>query len=77
MLTLDGAEAIGGNMERELGCKVLDALRSYNCQFTIDEQGDGLGLVDVLSPGETIEEGQRELLLLADYICGLLEEPRP
>lgn len=65
------------NMEQDIGCRVLDALRSYRCQFTTDEQGDGLPLVDVLSPGETIADGKEELLLLADYICGLLEELRP
>ncbi len=48
---------------------ILGALRSYRCQYTVDHDGDGLDLVDVLSPGPTIAEGQEELELLADTVA--------
>lgn len=35
------------------------ALNQYRCQYTRDDEGDGLPLADILSPGETIREGEK------------------
>jgi hypothetical protein len=47
---------------------ILEVLKGYRCQFSIDDEGDGLDLVDILSPFTTIKEGNMELELLADHI---------
>jgi len=47
---------------------ILKVLESYRCQYTVDEFGSGLPLVDVLSPLKTIKEGKEELYLLAEHI---------
>ena len=52
---------------------LLAALRSYLCQYTVDEDGNGLTLIDMLSPGETIADGELEIRLLADFISGMLQ----
>lgn len=44
-------------------------LRSYRCQHTKDEDGDGASLLDVLSPGETVAGGLAEIELLTDEIA--------
>lgn len=48
----------------------LAVLLSYRCQYTTDMEGDGMGLVDLLTPpGEnTIAEGLKELELLVDHL---------
>jgi len=52
----------------------LAALKSYRCQYTVDHDGDALHLVDVLSAGETIAEGQREIELLAEHLSLAIDE---
>lgn len=53
---------------------LLDALKSYLCQYTVDHDGDSLPLVDLLSPHETIAEGLRELELLAEYLSFAIDD---
>jgi len=53
----------------ELGPIIKDALDKYRCQNTVDENNDALSLVDILSPGPTIAEGQEEIIYLTDHIC--------
>lgn len=53
---------------------LLAALKSYRCQYTVDHDGDSLPLVDALSPGETIAEGERELELLAEHLSLAIDE---
>ena len=49
---------------------IIAVLKNYHCQYTKDEEGNGIGLVDVLSPRDdpTIERGLLELELLAEHI---------
>jgi hypothetical protein len=48
---------------------ILAALQGYRCQYTRDEDGNGIDLVDLLSPFTCdIKEGRLELELLADHI---------
>jgi len=57
------------------GKAIYEALASYRCQYTKEMvSGDGLGLVDVLTPDDegTIKFGTEELELLADHIYGEL-----
>lgn len=53
---------------------IRECLADYRCQYTEDESGGGLPLADALSPGETIEEGQKELDILADDLSVLFAE---
>ena len=54
------------------------ALYDYRCQYTVDEDGNGMPLLDVLSTGETITDGQREFDLLLDHLsAALLPEEKP
>ena len=65
----------GGNMPNKpipFHRTILHTLIDYRCQYTQDEYGDGLDLVDLLSPLDTIEEGKLELDLLADDIANAL-----
>ena len=48
---------------------ILNTLRHYRCQYTYDEDGEHLALLDVLSPGGTVAQGQEEMVLLADEIA--------
>lgn len=50
---------------------LLEALRAYGCQYTLDADGDGVSLVDVLTPpgNKDISEGTAELELLADELA--------
>ncbi|MBT2142736.1 MULTISPECIES: hypothetical protein [unclassified Rhodanobacter] len=56
---------------------LIKALMDYRCSRTVDEEGDGLPLVDVLSPGEggTIKPGMEEIEILAE--CLMDEWPNP
>lgn len=56
--------------------KAEEILKQYTCQYTDDENGDGLPLVDVLSSGNTIKEGQQEIELLADEFADALAAER-
>ena len=55
---------------------LLTALKSYRCQYTHDQDGGGLDLVDALSPGDTIKEGLCELELLAEHLDLALDEEK-
>ena len=55
---------------------LLAALKSYRCQYTHDQDGGGLDLVDALSPGDTIKEGLCELELLAEHLDLALDEEK-
>ena len=48
---------------------LLGALKKYRCNYSADECGAPLMLVDVLSPYDTIAEGEKELRLLSDYLA--------
>ena len=53
---------------------IKSALLNYNCQYSQDNKGDGIALVDVISPlaDRTIERGLLEIDLLAEHISGEL-----
>lgn len=61
------------SVERPVGRDVRDiieqALLDYRCARTVDHDGNPLALVDALSPGKTIEDGQAEIWLIADAIA--------
>jgi hypothetical protein len=49
--------------------ELLEALQAYRCTETVDEEGEGLPLVDVLTThGSDIGPGLRELEFLADHL---------
>lgn len=56
---------------------ILEALHEYHCSESIDEDGDGLPLVDVLTHGGDIGPGVREVEALADFIWGALTDAAP
>ncbi|NQU42154.1 hypothetical protein HQ520_02630 [bacterium] len=60
-------------MSDRLRDAVQSELISYRCQFTRDNEGDSLALVDVLSPDSTIKQGKLEIELLADAIACAVE----
>jgi hypothetical protein len=45
-------------------------LREYRTQHMRGDDGEGMALVDLLSCGPTIQEGEEEIHLLADWIAG-------
>lgn len=49
---------------------IIAVLKRYHCQYTKDDEGNGVCIVDVLSPREdpTIKRGLLELELLAEHI---------
>jgi len=47
-------------------------LRRHQCQHNRTEDGDPLSLVDVLSPFDTVVEGQEEIHLIADNLAAEL-----
>lgn len=52
------------------------ALRSYRCEYSFDDDGNNLPLVDLLSwidVGETIEVGVKEILLLTEHVAKAIE----
>ena len=57
--------------------KVMLALESYRTQYTIDAEDNGLELADLLSPMDTVEEGRKEMALLADHIAAAIAAPAP
>ena len=54
--------------------KIINLLKSYRCQYSLDYDENSRALVDVLSPFETIKEGEMELELLAEHISMGLEK---
>lgn len=53
---------------------VFDLLRGHRLTKTYDEMDNGYPLVDALTPeGSTIEEGEWEMILLADDITASLD----
>ena len=55
--------------------KIVDGvLKHYNCQHTKDENGEGLPLIDVLSPHETIKEGREEIEYIGDDLIQALAD---
>ncbi|MGE4340913.1 MAG: hypothetical protein AB7E55_33925 [Pigmentiphaga sp.] len=50
--------------------RIDTALKSYRCQWNSDDDGDALGLADVLTPpGEcSIALGKKEMELLSEHI---------
>ena len=59
------------------GDAILDALNSYRCKNTVDSEGNGMALLDVLSPvgDRVITRGREEVESLADYLYGELALP--
>lgn len=57
--------------------KLYDMLREHTLQYTADADGGGYPLVDALTPPEsTIDEGEMEIVALADEIMFVLgKEP--
>lgn len=49
------------------------ALNDYRTSYWHDD-GSGMALIDLLSPGPTVEEGQKELHLLADDVANALTD---
>ena len=58
--------------KQRIGDCIKDALSSYRCTHTRDKIGDGFQLVYILSPLETVKEGQEELIYLTDHIYNKL-----
>lgn len=58
--------------KERIGDCIQDALSSYRCKHTRDEDDDGFQLIDLLSPLETVKEGQEELIYLTDHIYNKL-----
>ena len=58
----------------DLMANIDEALRTYRCQHHTDDDGNGLDLVDALTPdcAPDIALGKDELRLLADHIYGVL-----
>jgi hypothetical protein len=59
----------------ERACQaVMPALKGYRCQYTLDEDGHGIELVDMLCAPNTedISTGKAERELLGDAICGAI-----
>ena len=56
--------------QKQIGDAIENALLHYKCQYTCVEGDEmsGLGLVDILSPRETIKEGKEEIVLIADAV---------
>lgn len=62
----------------ELRGRIHTALRNYRCYHTVEQDNeDGMPLVDLLSPGETVAEGKEELEYLADYVAGEISDLVP
>ena len=53
---------------------VTEVLNNYRCQYNRTEDGDALDLIDVLSPGETVAEGRKEIELLIDELVVNIED---
>lgn len=51
--------------------EILEALKNYRCQYTQDEHGEGIPLVDLITPeiDTDIARGQMEMELLAEHIA--------
>jgi hypothetical protein len=50
-------------------CDLIEkSLNSAKLQNTKDEEGDGLPLVDMLTTGDTIKEGQEEIINIVEQI---------
>lgn len=58
---------------------ILEALRDYRCQYTRDADGNGLSLVDMLTPDyeSDITNGISEMEILADDIEAHLLDKQP
>jgi len=50
---------------------IYAALRKYRCQYMRDDEGNGIEIVDVMTPqwDPTILTGEKELELLAEHIA--------
>jgi hypothetical protein len=55
-------------LREKIATEIMRSLRSYRCQHTRDDEGEGQQLVDLLSPLATIKEGLEELELLRDHL---------
>jgi len=55
--------------------ELIDLLKEYICQYSQNTEGEGLALIDVLSPikDNTIERGKLEIELLVDHIYCCLD----
>lgn len=69
-IALAPEEASGAVPDPKGGARaeILKALKNYRCSKTVDGDGDGMPLLDLLSPGETVAEGLEELRNLAEYL---------
>lgn len=55
-------------LNRVTRSEIFDALCLYRSDLFYDESGDGLGLIDILSPFESIKEGSDEIESITDYL---------
>ncbi len=55
---------------------IKQALNTYRCQFSMDDNQDGMPLVDMLTPGteKTINVGKCEIEYLAEHIYCEIKE---
>ena len=60
------------SVTKDLREAMIKSLRDYRCQYIQNENGDGLSLLDVLSPGPTIAEGEQEIVYMVEHIIALL-----
>jgi len=49
---------------------IFDSLKSYRCRYSVNEMGDSMELVDMLTPSgdKDIGRGQTEMEILAEHI---------
>jgi len=56
---------------------ILEALQEYLCSESVDDDGGGSRLADVLTHGGDVGPGLREIEALADFIWGALSDATP
>ncbi len=55
--------------EKLVKLKLVEILESYRCFYSLDDDGDGLPLIDMLTFDEhTVDEGKIEIERIADLL---------
>lgn len=68
MVATEDAETLG--IQTREGIQA--ALVRYHCCYTIMDDGGHLPLADRLASGDTVDDGYREIEMLADYLCAVV-----